>query len=155
MTMMTTTTTATHNKHIKSYTMWRKKNIIKYPCIFHSHTHKYIETFETESQPNPSEWASDCTNERMNEQTNELNDQPCLADRDNSSTRYKKNNNEQKTVSVLFLLFFFLLRRCRRRLFVVVTRCWVCCRSLCYYMCRFSVFNASYERRRWRSHLHV
>lgn len=64
----------------------------------------------------------------------------------NKIKKRNKNNNEQQNCECAFLLFFFLLRcfRRRRRLFVVVTldaEC-VCvyCRSLCYYMCRFSVF---------------
>lgn len=135
--------------------------------MYFSLTHTRAHTIQAESQPNPSEWASVCTNERMNEQTNELNDQPCLclcSDRDNRAAQdtneTKKKAKRKKTETTTsssssrncecaFLLFFFLLRRSRSRLLSLsfVCRCYsmlermcVCCRSLRY----VSFFNAWY-----------
>lgn len=100
----------------------------------------------------------------MNEQTNELNDQPCLclcSDRDNraaqdtNETKKKAKRKKQKQqraaaaaeiVSVLFCYFSFffvvvVVVCCRCRLFVVVTRCSnVCVYVVALYdMCRFSM----------------
>lgn len=94
------------------------------------------------------ERASEQAIAQMNEwtqQTNELNDQPCRADRDN---RAAQDTNVQKTTTsrklwVCFFVVIFLSSSALCRVVVCLSllldaEC-VCvlCRSLCYYMCRF------------------
>lgn len=126
-----------HNKHKEPREVTQKKYIIKYPCIFYTHTHW---NSLKESQPNPSEWASDWTNERMNEWIKRPT-VPCVL---TETTAAQEKRREKKSTTSRNFLFFFLLRRCCRCLSLFRCRCYSMLSVLSLFMLLYVSFSVLY-----------